>query len=161
MRLHTAMSSVSGQLQRTRIQAVRTNRVQMAQIGSLNGATVMYIDQAALQPRAIDSSVMGIVQLPQGVNVETAATPPVEFPSDKLLNYPDPKSPAPLQITFNQRGLPCQYDSATGGCPYDGTKSAYQYYFRMQSTFGDQWAALTITPAGRIRIWSFNGKDWY
>jgi prepilin-type N-terminal cleavage/methylation domain-containing protein len=161
VRLHSAMTTISGQLQRTRIQAVRTNRVQMAQIGDLNGATVMYIDQAALQPRAIDSSVMAIVQLPLAVNVETAALPPVVFPSDKLLGYSDPGSPAPLQITFNQRGLPCVYDVASGACPYDGDKSAYQYYFRLQNTFGDQWAALTITPAGRIRVWSFNGTDWY
>jgi prepilin-type N-terminal cleavage/methylation domain-containing protein len=161
VRLHSATTSISGQLQRTRIQAVRTNRIHMAQIGDLNGATVMFIDQASLQPRAIDSSIMPIVQLPLGVNVETAAVPPVDFPSDKLLGYPSPKSPTPFQITFNQRGLPCQYDAGAGTCPYDGNNSAYQYYFRLQNSFGDQWATLTITPAGRIRIWSFNGKDWY
>ena len=161
VRLHSAMTSVSGQLQRTRIQAVRTNRISMAQIGTLNGATVMFVDQAALQPRAIDSTIMPIVQMPQGVNVETAAVPPVDFPSDKLLGYTPPASPVPFQITFNQRGLPCLYDAATGTCPYHATNSAYQYYFRLQNSFGDQWAALTITPAGRIRVWSFNGTDWF
>jgi prepilin-type N-terminal cleavage/methylation domain-containing protein len=161
MRLHSALTSVSGQLQRTRIQAVRTNRIQMAQIGNLSGARVMFIDQAVLQPRAIDTSIMPVVQLPEGVNVETAALPTVTFPSDKLLGYSSPASPVPLQISFNQRGLPCQYDSATGACPYNAAASAYQYYFRLTNPFGDQWAALTITPAGRIRVWSFNGTDWH
>jgi prepilin-type N-terminal cleavage/methylation domain-containing protein len=161
IRLRGAMGTVSGQLQKTRIEAVRTNRVHMAQIGDLNGATVMFVDQAVLQPRAIDSAIMPIVQLPQGVNVELVTKPPILFPSDKLLNYSSPASPNPFQISFNQRGLPCIYDPATGGCPYDGDNSAYEYYFRLSNPFGDQWSALTITPAGRIRVWSFNGTEWY
>jgi hypothetical protein len=37
---------------------------------------------------------------------------------------------------------------------------AYQYYFRLASSFGDQWGAITITPAGRIRVWTYNGSNW-
>jgi hypothetical protein len=65
-------------------------------------------------------------------------------------------SVAPFEVVFNQRGLPCTYIAATGVC----TMTGYLYYFRLSSTLGDQWGAITVTPAGRIRVWTFNGADW-
>jgi Tfp pilus assembly protein FimT len=58
--------------------------------------------------------------------------------------------------TFGPRGLPC---TPTGGtCPYQPPTS---YITFMQNVRTTKWQAVTVTPAGRIRIWSYDGSTWY
>jgi prepilin-type N-terminal cleavage/methylation domain-containing protein len=154
LRMRSAMGGVSGLLQKTRIEAVRTNRVQVLRLGNLKGASVVYVD-SAIAPGP-PTALKPLVQLPSGVAPETVLVPPTAFPSDQLLGYTQPVSVAPFEVVFNQRGLPCTYIAATGVC----TMTGYLYYFRLSSTLGDQWGAITVTPAGRIRVWTFNGADW-
>jgi type II secretory pathway pseudopilin PulG len=154
LRMRSAMGGVAGLLQKTRIEAVRTNRVQVLRQGTLTNAQVVYVDSASAPGPA--TSTKPLVQLPLGVLPETTQLPPVAFPANQMLGYTQAVSAAPFEIVFNQRGLPCNYTAATGVCAMTG----YLYYFRLNSTFGDQWGAITVTPAGRVRVWTFNGVNW-
>jgi prepilin-type N-terminal cleavage/methylation domain-containing protein len=67
-------------------------------------------------------------------------------------------------LAFNGRGLPCQRYSATVACgvaPLDGGGNtvtvAWVTYLKYQfRNGGTGWAAVTVTPAGRIKAWSYN-----
>jgi prepilin-type N-terminal cleavage/methylation domain-containing protein len=59
--------------------------------------------------------------------------------------------------TFNSRGLPCLYNSPTN-CPTGG---GYVFYFSDTRPLGQSgWAAISISPAGRIKTWYWNGSTW-
>lgn len=61
--------------------------------------------------------------------------------------------------TFGPRGLPCK-PTPTGPyttCPYLTPTS---YITFIQSTDGGAWEAVTVTPAGRIREWRYDGTTW-
>jgi prepilin-type N-terminal cleavage/methylation domain-containing protein len=57
--------------------------------------------------------------------------------------------------TIGPRGLPC---TTTGGACGSVTPTSYITF--MQNTEGGAWEAVTITPAGRIRQWTYNGTTW-
>ena len=156
IRLRGALGSTAGLLQKARIEAVRTNRVQVARFSNnFSGASVIYVDQAIALGGPAATKPM--VQMPLGVAPEFTVPPPTAFPSNTLLGYASPTpTPTSFDVYFSQRGLPCLYTAASGLCQ----PTAYQYYFRLASSFGDQWGAITITPAGRIRVWTFNGSNW-
>jgi hypothetical protein len=88
-----------------------------------------------------------------------------------LTKYTTPSGPgAPPEITsaqlsftaitadpsFNSRGLPCEYDS--GVC----TNRGFVFYFKDHRPIGvNRWAAVSISPAGRIKRWMWSGTDWH
>src|SRR5207249_5929130 len=60
--------------------------------------------------------------------------------------------------SFNSRGLPCAYDTVTGLCT---ANVAFIKYFKDNRGSGSgRWAAISITPAGRIKRWFWNGSAW-
>ena len=67
-------------------------------------------------------------------------------------------------LAFNGRGLPCQRYTATLPCtvaPLDPSANvvtvAWVTYLKYRFTGGGTgWAAITVTPAGRIKVWSYN-----
>lgn len=60
-------------------------------------------------------------------------------------------------ITFGPSGLPCTPVAVTGGtvCDSLGNQTAYWTFF--QDSVTQNWGAITITPAGRIRRWIYSG----
>ncbi len=76
-----------------------------------------------------------------------------------------PNSPVAMQdaaaagtpATFGPRGLPCTPTGVVGGtvCDTLGGPTAYWMFFQDNAT--QNWGAVTITPAGRIRRWVFTG----
>lgn len=60
-------------------------------------------------------------------------------------------------VTFGQRGLPCVTTATNGGsvCNSAGGTQAYWIFFQDQVT--QKWGAVTVTPAGRIQVWYYEG----
>lgn len=59
-------------------------------------------------------------------------------------------------ISFNSRGLPCN----SGSTPC-GTNVNYIFYFEDTRALGDNgWAAVSISAAGRAKVWTWNGTSW-
>jgi hypothetical protein len=60
---------------------------------------------------------------------------------------------------FNQMGIPCAYDSATN--PSCSGSQAFAYYFNyLESANNPSWAALCVSPAGRMKAWYWTGNSW-
>jgi len=67
----------------------------------------------------------------------------------------DTNDPGP---TFGPRGIPCKPSSLSGGtCP---SMTPTSYITFLQNAQSKKWEAVTVTPAGRIGIWSYNGTNW-
>ena len=65
--------------------------------------------------------------------------------------------------TFGPRGLPCKPSTPSGGtCPYldASTGIPTSYITFLQNSRNTKWEAVTVTPAGRIGIWSYEGTYW-
>lgn len=58
---------------------------------------------------------------------------------------------------FNSRGMPCDYNAATGAC--SGT-NGFLYYYQYKSGGSTRWAATSLSPAGRIQSWFYDGGKW-
>jgi prepilin-type N-terminal cleavage/methylation domain-containing protein len=61
-----------------------------------------------------------------------------------------------FEPTFSPRGLPCT--PGGGGCPSPANPTSYITFF--QNNQNGKWAAVTVSPAGRIRRWSYEGSSW-
>jgi type II secretory pathway pseudopilin PulG len=66
--------------------------------------------------------------------------------------------------TWGPDGLPCKSNPSLDGtgtvCNSSGGPVAYVTYF--QSTVSQQWSAVTVSPAGRVKAWHHeaNGGGW-
>jgi Tfp pilus assembly protein FimT len=79
-------------------------------------------------------------------------------------------------LQFNERGLPCQRTSATASCtnvtitnagppPTTAPVAWITYFAYPLANGGIAYAAVTITPAGRIKVWNYQaaaggGGNW-
>jgi len=69
-------------------------------------------------------------------------------------NYSAATVPPDIQITFSSQGSVVHAVSTA----WEVSNSVYVIYLQNLST--GQWAAVTVTPAGRFRVWIFNGSIW-
>lgn len=105
-----------------------------------------------------------------GATPLTVDTAPATWNCLHALNCQSPSQVAGLQ--FNERGLPCQRTSSTAACTnttqITSTSCApltqctapvawITYFAYPTSSGGTIYAAVTVTPAGRIRVWSYQG----
>lgn len=175
IRLRGAATTIAGMIQKARIEAVRTNRIMVLRQGTLNdGVTPVFYVDGAIPVNSTTSLQDGRLNnfepqamISKEVQMQTSGYP--SFDTNALLGYSATPSSAPFNLAFNQRGLPCTPNSNSGqitSCPLSGistsqtSQSSYQYFFKLSSTFGDQWASITVTPAGRVRTWVWNGSTW-
>jgi Tfp pilus assembly protein FimT len=157
MRLRSSMTSLSGVVQNCRMLAVKQNGTMTTHFlvkdyGNSQGV-MAYVKQAT-DPNPLltsDSQVQleePIVQsgAPSGAGAPTAL-------DSTVLGF----TPQTGDASFNSTGLPCAYNSSTGVCQNNG----FIYYFH-DSRPGAQmgWAALSISPAGRLKKWYWSGSAW-
>jgi prepilin-type N-terminal cleavage/methylation domain-containing protein len=150
-RLQGGGTNLSGLLQNCRMLAVKQNSTMTAHFTVLGNGPTVYVKQAD------DTSSLNSkdTQVQMGAPL-TMVTPPS-----------GPGAPAALTTTelgftaastdpsFNSRGLPCAYSG--GVC----TNSGFVYYFKDTRPMGRSgWIAVSVSPAGRIRRWVYNGSAW-
>jgi prepilin-type N-terminal cleavage/methylation domain-containing protein len=155
MRLRAGMSSLSGLLQNARMTAVKTNRIKSVKFAVLANGPVACIKDVGVASGCGSGDPM--VQL--GAPVTKVGTPsgsgaPTALGSAALSFSPDATNPP----SFNPNGLPCVYSaSSPGSCPATG----FVFYFTDVRPLGKNgWAAVTISPAGRVKTWYWNGTAW-
>jgi Tfp pilus assembly protein FimT len=180
IRLRSGVSSVAGLVQKARIEAVRSNTIQVVRkTTDSDGVTPVYYVDGAMNPTTANSGKPNqtnsrdawepMITTSRDLTLESSANAP-SFDTSALLGYSASRfKDPPMNLAFTQRGLPCNPNSTTGtittcnliGITQTNTSDAsYQYFFRMRSVFGDRWASLTVTPAGRVRVWVWNGTVW-
>ena len=179
-RLRGSISSLAGILQEARIIAVKQNMITKTELGTISGASVAFVDlplsskfddapgKYSCFQDTTQSCSEPVIQFATGVSSDFGNVP-TSLDSNTYLGYDQKDSTAPFQVGFNQRGLPCTPAPVTGRpttCSMgtlSTTKSSsngFIYYFKITSAFGTRWSSLTITPAGRIRVWTLNGTTW-
>ena len=151
-RLHAGVTSMSGLLQSTRMVAVKENRTLTAHFGTIDGTTLVgYVKTAADTSPRLSTDLQAEWEAPVLMLTTPTGVQAPSVISTTVLGF----TPQTTEPSFNTRGLPCVYVS--GACTNDG----FLYYFKDTSRPGGKgWAALSISPAGRIKKWFWNGNAW-
>lgn len=151
LRLRSSMTSLAGVLQNCRVLAVKTNRHMTTRFSANPYGIVAYVKLA--------TDMGGLEGGDSQVELEAPVTK-VTTPSGP--GAPAALSPTDLGFTpqtgepsFSPTGLPCVY--SPGSCSNYG----FIYYFHDNRPAGQMgWAALSISPAGRMKKWFWNGTAW-
>lgn len=161
VRLSTSGTNYANLLQQGRLRAVRDDRfysviavpganppfafVDIGGAGNyVRGYPMMAFSEGVL-PKPFASG-------PGLANLEAQFLPP----GAGALASVDTTDPGP---TFGPRGLPCRPQTAGGytTCPFLTPTSFITF---LQNQEGGVWEAITVTPAGRIRQWRYDGSNW-
>jgi hypothetical protein len=157
-KMRASMTSVSGLLQNTRMMAVQENTTKTARHFSRTSApfSLVYYVKTAWDTNPVQTSDSQIEMeapiTPYAAPTGTGAPPAI---SNTALGMS--ASPLTADPSFNSRGLPCNYSGGT--C---ATNVGVIRYFKDNrvSTAGGGWSAISISPAGRIKRWFWNGSAW-
>ena len=151
-RVRGNISTLSGIFQDCRIMAVKSNRTMTTHFQDVTNGIMAYVKVA--------SDLSAATRTDTQVELEA----PVTRYTDSVSNG----GPAGITVTtlgfsagtgdasFNSRGLPCQYVTGSGAC----TNQGFIYYFKVARRNNDAWAAVSISPAGRIKKWFWDGTNW-
>jgi prepilin-type N-terminal cleavage/methylation domain-containing protein len=149
-RLRAGVFSLSNLLRSSRMIAVTRNRTETTHF-TTDRSLGAYV-------KASDSSAPRLKTDPQmrwSGSVITMTTPGGLGAPDELSSVALGFLPETGESSFNARGMPCTYSA--GNCPNKG----FIYYFKDTSRAANKgWAALSISPAGRIKQWFWNGGVW-
>ena len=151
-KLRASMTSLSGLLQNTRMVAVQQNRTKTTRFSGGTTTRLMGFVKNAGDTSAL-TTTDAQVEMEAPITKLTAPSgtgAPAEISTTVLGFTPDIDEPS-----FNSRGLPCEY--ASGIC----TNKGFIYYFKDNRIAGaGGWAAISVSPAGRIKRWFYNGSAW-
>ena len=151
-RLRSNISTLSGIFQNCRMMSVRNNRVMSTHFSYPSNGIMAYVKLATdgTGPTRTDTQVeleAPIVKFttPSGAGAPSAI-------STGTLGF----TPSTADASFNTRGLPCLYSN-----PNCAANQGFVYYFKDTRRSGsDGWAAVSISPAGRIKKWYWSGTAW-
>jgi prepilin-type N-terminal cleavage/methylation domain-containing protein len=160
IRLHQSAVSYANLLQQARIKAVTDDTFYTVQTGTDAASNpIAFVDlssaktgaYAAGDPMMVFSqnvTYMATSSGPGRTDLISKFLPTGQAPTVDLDNGP----------TFGPRGLPCK---PTGSiCPYISAGVATSYITFLQNVQSTKWEAVTVSPAGRTRVWSYDGTTW-
>lgn len=152
-RLRGKAVALEDMLQRARSIAARSNTP--AGVG-LTGSTFSILSNSA------DAGQLRIV-LPGNMSVQTTGMPgslsanTMGISAASTITVAGANTPA----YFSARGLPCPYNSSAKTCGASAVPQAYVYYLRDTAYLGTKgWAAVSVTPSGRTKAWTWDGTVW-
>jgi type II secretory pathway pseudopilin PulG len=154
-RLHRSMENLSSLFQNGRTLAVRGNSIARIRFQLINNNWMAYVDNG-VNPSGLTSTVP---QLSLPVNFSKVGPPSGSAPTPlDAATCGSTIAPDSTDDTyFNQLGVPCQYSSGT--C---SSSQAYAYYFTYKGSMNmsTTWAAMCVSPAGRVKAWYWTGGGW-
>ena len=158
VRLRGSMVSLAGVFQECRSQSIKQNQLMITHFSTLaNGPVAFLKDPTAGSQSLLSTDFQAelgapITYVPSLTGVTGA---PTALSSTNLCNVTTILTGT--DSAFNPRGLPCQYVSASN-C---STGSYFVYYFSDTRPLGKNgWGAVSISPAGRIKVWIWSGSGW-
>ena len=152
--LRQGMGNLSSLFQNARMRAAQQNSITRIRFQLTNNKWVAYVDNG-ISPSEL-----------------TSTTPQLWLPAKFSKVGPPSGTPAALDAAtcgstlapnttddtyFNQLGIPCHYSS--GAC---SSSQAFAYYFTYQGSanMSTTWAAMCVSPAGRVKAWYWDGSAW-
>jgi len=150
-RMRASMTSLSGVIQNCRMVAVKENKTMTAKMQDFSQGIIGFIKPAGDNSALKSSDPQVQLQAPiTDHTTPTGAGAPAGLTTAVLGFTASTGNPS-----FNSRGLPCEYSG--GNCPAKG----FVRYFKDTSQPNNRsWAAISISPAGRIKRWFWNGAAW-
>src|SRR5689334_118533 len=150
-RLSGGVTNLSGLLQNARMIAIKENRVKSAHFTVMANGPVAYVKDAADSSDLETTDVQAQLGAPlTKYTYPTGTGAPAQLTTAQLSFTAVHSDPS-----FNSRGLPCEY--ASGTC----TNKGFVYYFKDTRPVGaSRWAAVSISPAGRVKRWFWSGTAW-
>ncbi len=161
LRMRTSLTSISSLLQQGRIMAVHANRFMIIRTASSGGAPVAYVDLPPYNG-TLDANENLVQPFRTAQVISTLPTGVTAFP-DSALGYhiSGSSNSGTFAVAFNSRGIPCTPNStSTPSSCSTGSGTPYFYFFQMATATGSSYGAISVTPAGRIRSWVYDGHDW-
>jgi type II secretory pathway pseudopilin PulG len=161
-RLRGTMTSLSGLIQRARTQAVKQDLSQRIHFATVNGKVVAFVTSAsdtATTPVVGDPNLSEQFWLPAQFRIPGPPSGgPTLLTSASMWGTSVPVGNINTDVYFNSRGIPCVPTAGTGVC---NATSGFVYYYKYKSNkTTTRWAATSISPAGRIQSWFWNGAGW-
>jgi len=144
--LRSAIHSAAGVMQQTRMQAIKDNKYRKTRYINTTGGGFVFEDlndnsaPDRIEPQAQMGNTVMAYSAPTGINSLSSTE----------LNY----SPVTVtSITFSPSGQPC---NTITSCAV-----GMVFYFTDTRTVGTPgWAAVSVSPAGRVQCWVWNGRAW-
>jgi prepilin-type N-terminal cleavage/methylation domain-containing protein len=155
-RLRGTLTSISGLSQRCRVQALKNNTTERLYFTGAAGAVVLYCKAVndpipQLQPTDPQISLAPQFSIPGApTGGPTPLTGTIMWGSSNAVFVVD------SDPYFNSRGLPCAAIGVGTAC---STVTGYVYYVKYAGQ-NSRWAALSISPAGRVQNWFWDGTGW-
>ncbi len=166
MRLRESAVNYSNLLQQARLRAVHDDKYYtvLTAAGGVNGSiafidifgTGNYVPGDPMMPFSAGVTGMSFGYGPNLTNLESQFLP--NNPGAVLT-----VNTTALGPSFGPRGLPCTPTAGGGAgtCPYlSATGVPTSYITFLQNSQDQSWEAVTVTPAGRIRQWRYDGSVW-
>jgi hypothetical protein len=132
--------------------AVKENRTLTAHFETIDGKTLVgFVKVATDTSPRLSTDLQAEWEAPVKMMTSPSGPGAPATISTAVLGF-TPETTVP---SFNTRGLPCKFSGGT--CTNEG----FLYYFKDTSRQGSKgWAALSISPAGRIKKWFWTGAKW-
>jgi prepilin-type N-terminal cleavage/methylation domain-containing protein len=177
--LRSAAQSYASLLEQARMRASDDNAAYEVLTGTQNGSPVVYVDLN--DNGSLDSTSPNLepfVELPKQVTITDTGAPvegfgdntnlgidALELENSPMVTYTN--GTAEPGLAFNEHGLPCQRiakltscqnSTTVGGNPHMVAWVSYLKYANNNGT--TSWAAVSVTPAGRIKTWNHSSGVW-
>jgi len=175
-RLRGAATDFAGLVQAQRVQAIDDDRYYSTYIlaGNGNNPQMAFVDMLPRNPNGTSGSGgqtyacsqvgcdPSVIVASEVVQRPAAAAPNTGNLQAQLLPVNSPVVPqdggaAGTPITFGPRGLPCIPVVVTGATVCDSLGGPAAYWIFFQDSVTQNWTAVTVTPAGRVRRWLYTG----
>lgn len=155
IKLRATVTDINGLIQQARIQAVRANKsytIRTIAPAGVNG-TMLFID-TPVAGNAAGNGVLDVgeasIQLPTNTTVSDGTGGPAALPPNATAASIKANA---VTLSFNERGLPCNNPPSC-----TNANISFLIYFQQARTSGTPgWAAITVTPAGRIKAYTWTG----
>jgi len=161
-RIRGALGNAASITQRCRAQAITSDASQRLHFATVGGRVVLFVTTStdlAVAPLTTDKQLssqvwfptqFSIPGAPSGAGAPTLLTGTIMWNTILVPNVN-------VDPYFNSRGLPCLPDPVTGVC---NTTTGFVYYFKYTGAGRTKWSATSISPAGRVESWFWNGNSW-
>ena len=143
--LRLTANGLANGMQMARMRAVNLDKSCRLRSVVSNGRTFVYIDENNNSSLDDDEEKV-VLTLPRKITIDSSG-PTISLGGTQVYTLPG----------FTTRGMPCNPTSTCASSPGN-----FFYVFLKQDRLLTQtaWAAVSVSPAGRMQVWTWNGTAW-
>ncbi len=158
-RIRGALNDAANLTQKSRMQAIKSDLTQQLHFATCNNQVVLFVTDSTDANACVkngDPQLHAQLWLPQDFSTPGLPTGGATQLTGNTMWGSNLNPQVNVDAFFNSRGLPC----LPGGNGVCNPTTGFVYYFRYRSAGRNRWTATSISPAGRIQSWIWNGNSW-